>query len=111
MKFLPLLLPALLLLSCGTESTPIYNLATSVTGEGTITPSGGEFEEGESVTLTAAPSEHWVFNSWSGDGSGISSSLTSTLNGNNNMVGEFSREKMHNKWKLNHRGNVEPIQG
>ena len=89
MKYLPLLLPALLLLSCGTESTPIYNLTTSITGEGTVSPSSGEFEEGETVTLTAAPSEHWVFNSWSGDGSGTSNSLTITMNGDKNVVGNF----------------------
>jgi len=49
--------------SCGTESTPIYNLTTSVNGEGTITPSSGEFEEGETVTLTSEPNEGGFFKS------------------------------------------------
>ena len=82
---------SVLLLSCGTESTPIYNLATSVTGEGTVSPSSGEFEEGETVTLTATPSDHWVFSNWSGDGSGTSSTVTITMNGNKNVVGNFQR--------------------
>ena len=77
--------------SCGTESTPIYNLTTSVDGEGTITPSDGEFEEGETVTLTSEPNEGWMFQEWSGDGSGSSNSLTITMDSDKEIVGNFHR--------------------
>ncbi len=76
---------------CGTESTPIYTLTTSVNGEGTITPSSGEFEEGVTVTLTSTPSEHWVFSNWSGDGSGTSNTLTITMDMDKSVVGNFER--------------------
>ena len=77
--------------SCGTESTPIYNLTTSVDGEGTISPSDGEFEEGETVTLTSEPSEGWVFYEWSGDISGTSTSTTITMDSDKEIVGNFQR--------------------
>ncbi|MEX2409808.1 MAG: hypothetical protein WD607_00310 [Candidatus Paceibacterota bacterium] len=65
-----LLLSLVLTYSYGTESTPVYTLTTSVVGEGSITPSSGEYEEGETVTPTGTPSEHYLFSNWSGDGSG-----------------------------------------
>jgi len=79
------------LISCGTESTPIYNLTTSVNGEGTISPSDGEFEEGETVTLTSEPNEGWLFHEWSGDGTGSSNSVTITMDSDKNIVGNFQR--------------------
>lgn len=70
-----LVLSVFLIFSCGTESTPTYTLSTSVVGEGSITPSGGTYEEGETVTLTSTPSQHWLFNNWSGDGKGVSDTI------------------------------------
>lgn len=88
---LSIIISVFLFLSCGTESTPTYTLSTSVVGEGTITPSGGTYDEGETVTLTSTPSEHWVFNNWSGDGSGSSNTITITMNSNIDLVGNFQR--------------------
>ena len=85
-----LVLSVFLIFSCGTESTPTYTLSTSVVGEGSITPSGGTYEEGETVTLTSTPSQHWLFNNWSGDGSGSSSTVTITMDRDKNVVGNFS---------------------
>ncbi|MEX1014347.1 MAG: BspA family leucine-rich repeat surface protein [Candidatus Paceibacterota bacterium] len=85
------LLSLVLIYSCGTESTPVYTLSTSVVGEGSITPPGGEYEEGETVTITASPNEHWLFSNWSGDGSGSSTTVTITMDGNKNVVGNFER--------------------
>lgn len=60
---------------CGTESKPSYNLSVSSEPEngGTVSPHGGEFEEGQTVQLTATPNEGWIFAGWEGD-----------LTGNNN---------------------------
>lgn len=65
--FLSFILSAFLFFSCGTESTPVYKLTTSVVGEGTVTPAGGEYEEGETVTLTGNPSDGWSFSRWEGE--------------------------------------------
>ncbi|TVQ04806.1 MAG: hypothetical protein EA359_05290 [Balneolaceae bacterium] len=86
-----LLLSVYIFHSCGTESTQVYTLTTSVNGEGTITPAGGEFEEGETVTLTAAAAQHWMFNNWSGDGSGSSGSITISMDRDMSITGNFQR--------------------
>ncbi|MEX1014348.1 MAG: hypothetical protein WDZ80_04275 [Candidatus Paceibacterota bacterium] len=102
-----LLFSLVLIYSCGTESTPVYTLTTSVIGEGSITPSGGEYEEGETVTLTSTPSEHWLFNNWSGDGSGSSSTVTITMDGNKNVVGNFIEKEYSINYTINGNGDVE----
>jgi len=80
-----------LLLPCGTESTPTYTLNSSVVGEGIISPWSGQFEEGDTVTLTATPSEHRIFDSRSDAGSGSSSTVNITMDSDNNVVGTFQR--------------------
>ena len=77
------------LISCGTEPTPVYTLNTYVNGEGQIGYSVGDmekiiissgeeqFDKEESVTLTALPDSGWVFSSWGGDASG--NDLTTTV--------------------------------
>ena len=102
-----LLLTILFIQTCGTESTPVYTLTTSVTGEGTISPTGGEFEEGETVTLTANPAQHWVFGNWSGDGSGTSPTVSVTMNGNKNLVGNFVEREYTINYTINGNGSVE----
>ncbi len=69
-------------------------MSTSVVGEGTTTPSAGTYEEGEVVTITGTPSEHWIFNNWSGDGSGNNTTLSITMDSDKNVVGNFS-EKLY----------------
>lgn len=57
--------------------TKKYRLSVSVnpTESGTVNPSSGEYEEGESVQITAVPNQHWVFDRWEGDYSGTDSSV------------------------------------
>ena len=63
-----------------------YTLITSASPAfyaGTITPSGGEFEEGEQITLQAEPNDGWRFSAWDCDKSDIddvhSASVTVTM--------------------------------
>ena len=91
MRYLLSILSVFLLISCGTESTPVYTLTTSTNGEGTVSPSSGEFEEGETVTLTSSPNNGWLFDSWSGDGSGTTGTISITMNSDKNVVGNFQR--------------------
>ena len=77
--------------TCGTESPQFYTLTTSVNGEGTITP--GEYEKGETVTLRSNPSEHWSFDSWSGDATGSSAALTITIETDRSVVGIFFKRE------------------
>ena len=80
--------------SCSTEEPiPTYTLAVSVSpaeaGKITISPQSPDYKEGEMVTLTAVPNEHWVFKQWEGDGSGSSSPLQITMSSNKSVVGVF----------------------
>jgi hypothetical protein len=62
-----LIVSSLLLLSliCCTEE---YNLSVEVTGNGTyqVSPQKSNYEDGETVTLTAIPDSGWLFNKWLG---------------------------------------------
>ena len=56
----------LFLLICCTEE---YKLSVEVTGNGTyeVTPQKSNYEDGESVTITAIPDSGWLFNKWKGN--------------------------------------------
>ena len=67
-----------------------YTLTTSVSGSGSISPSGGSYEEGTSVTLTASPKSGWTFHHWGGDALGSSSSTSVTMSSNKQVIGYFA---------------------
>ena len=71
----------------------IYSLTTSVnpSGSGSIDPSNGNYDCGESVTLTATASTCYRFDYWSGDVSGTSSTVTVTMDSNKHIVANFSK--------------------
>jgi len=60
----------LFILSCGTENKPTYKVTTTVSpsegGTITLNPSGGVYSEGETVIITANPSNGWRFVRWEG---------------------------------------------
>ncbi len=64
------------LASCGTETTPTYTVATTVTPEGTgtvtHTPTGSSHDEGTELSFTATASDGYLFSGWQGDLSGSS---------------------------------------
>ena len=69
-----------------------YTLTTEVSGSGSISPSGGDYEEGTSVTLTASPGSGWTFDHWGGNASGSSSSTSVTINSNKHVIAYFARK-------------------
>ncbi len=44
-----------------------YALTVQIEGQGTVEPGSGVYSEGDQVTLTAEPAEHWEFVGWTGD--------------------------------------------
>ena len=56
---------------------------------GTAFPAQGTYKEGTTVTLNAAPSNEYTFDSWSGDASGTSKSTEVVIDGNKNVVANF----------------------
>lgn len=69
----------------------IYTLTTSVSpgGSGTINPSSGSYDSDTRVTLTATPASGYVFDRWSGDASGTSTTITITMDRDKSVVANF----------------------
>ncbi|HSI76063.1 MAG TPA: hypothetical protein VK957_09210 [Lunatimonas sp.] len=91
--FLFVILP-LVFSSCDTEEPiPTYTLSTSISpiegGKIAISPQSPNYKEGEVVTLTPEPNEHWVFQNWEGDASGSTTPLQITMNFNKSVTGAF----------------------
>ncbi len=76
------------------ESIPgtTYSLTTSVVGQGTISPLGGDYDENTTLTLTATPVEGWEFVEWSGDISGTSNPTSITMDSDKSIAATFVQE-------------------
>ena len=68
-----------------------YTLSTSVApnGSGTISPEGGIYDGGTELTLAAAPADGYVFDHWSGDVTGDSTSVIITINNSSTIIAHF----------------------
>lgn len=68
-----------------------YPISTSVspTGSGSVSPSGGTFDAGTQVTLTATAASGWRFDHWSGDASGTSSTAVITMDSSKSVTAHF----------------------
>jgi len=73
------------------DSASTYTLSVSVSpsGAGSVSPSGGEYESGVQVTLTANPASGYAFDYWSGAASGTASTITITMDSNKNLTANF----------------------
>ncbi|UII25637.1 cellulase family glycosylhydrolase [Fulvivirga maritima] len=82
--------------SGGTPPPPgSYSISTSTIGSGTITlsPAGGNYTAGTSVTITANPATGWSFDNWSGGLSGSTNPTSVTVNANMNITANFSENQ------------------
>ena len=69
---------------------PTCTLTTSATnGSITLNPPGGIYNTGTVVTVTATPSNGYMFGSWSGDLTGSTNPATITMNGNKSVMANF----------------------
>lgn len=78
----------------GMPSIGTYTLTTQVTpsGAGSISPSGGQYESGEQVTLIASPVGGYTFDQWSGDASSTSATVVITMDSDKNITAYFEEE-------------------
>ena len=74
-----------------TPSTEKYTLTTNIipSGAGSVSPSGGEYESGVQVTLTASPASGYTFHQWSGTASGTTSTITITMDSDKSLTAHF----------------------
>lgn len=66
-----------------------YTLTTNTNGNGSVT-SGGTYDAGTSLTITATPDPGYQFDNWSGDLSGSTNPITFTINSNMTVTANFS---------------------
>ena len=71
----------------------MLDTSVSPVGAGTVIPSEGTYKEGSTVTLNAVPKGEYLFDRWSGDALGTSSSIDIEVNGNKNVIANFILRK------------------
>ena len=70
-----------------------FDLTTNVSGQGSVNlnPSGGTYDSGTVVAVTATPASGWQFDGWSGDLSGSQNPANITMNSNKSVTANFSQ--------------------
>ena len=83
----------LAIISCSKDPI-LYTLTTSTnpTEGGTLLPSSAQFEEGETVVLSATPSEEYAFFSWSGV-SGTNNTTSIVMDSDKSVVALFVKKQ------------------
>jgi len=68
-----------------------YTLTVNVSpsGAGSVSPSGGIYDEGTSVTLTAAAASGYAFDHWSGSAAGTTTSTTIIMDSDKSVTAYF----------------------
>ena len=90
-----------IILSCSSDetSTPVtppapivkYTITLSAGEGGTVSTTGGEYEAGQTVSVTATPQGEYVFTSWS-DGN-TNATRTITIGSNSTLTANFEKRK------------------
>ncbi len=66
-----------------------YTLSSAVNGAGVIMPSNGNYNAGDSVSITAVPDDGWVFSHWGGDITESTNPATITMNADKHVIANF----------------------
>lgn len=80
-------------LSVKTQTTTYYNLATTAEGGSIeLDPSGGSYEEGTEVMVTAVSDEGYTFDGWTGDLEGVTeATATLTMDSDKDITANFTK--------------------
>jgi|GEM_PF-573185 len=100
------------------EQTPPdeYTLTTNVqpSDGGTVDPSGGSFEPGANITVSATPVEGWQFSSWSGDTTVTANPIEITMDKNYSLTANFEElpdKQLTTSAQPSEGGNIQPADG
>lgn len=77
---------------------PQYTLTTSVSGNGSVSPSSATYNENDVVSLQASPDAGWVFTGWSGDASGTTNPMDITITSDLNITANFTESTGFTAW-------------
>ena len=93
-KILFLIVLCLISINCSSEpEIPVYTLTVTAGDGGTVSQTGGSFEEGTSVTITATPNPDYEFTGWSGGASGTDNPLTLVMTSDKSITASFAKKK------------------
>ena len=84
----------------------VYNLAVSSSEGGNVSTSGGSYESGSVVTITATPEQEYVFSGWMGIES-TENPLTIAINSDQNIAASFQKRKYPLVVNVNGAGTVQ----
>ena len=93
--YLPLVIGLVLILSlvgvAGCWGPDKYNLTTNVspTGGGSVSPSGGSYDAGVTVTISATANSGYAFDYWSGSASGNNTTTTVVMDAHKSVTAHF----------------------
>ena len=73
-------------------ATYTLSVAVSPSGAGSVSPSGGQYESGAQVTLTASPASGYIIDHWGGSASGTASTITITMDSDKQITAYFGPE-------------------
>ena len=75
----------------GCPTTEKFTLTTNISpaGAGSVSPSGGEYDSGVTVTLTATPATGYAFDYWSGSTAGTSPTTTLVMDSDKSVTAYF----------------------
>ena len=86
----------LILISCSIDlDETVFTLTATAnpTEGGTVSPTNGQYESGDIGTVTATPNSEYVFDKWTGEATGTSSSVNVIMNGNKSIVANFIKKQ------------------
>lgn len=69
-----------------------FQLFVDVTGDGVVSPSGGEFDAGSAVTLVATPGVGWIFSQWEGAATGTELVTSVVMDSNKTVQAVFETD-------------------
>ena len=58
-----------------------------------MSPSSGQFDEGESVTIISTPDSGWIFSNWEGDWTSSQTPAIITMDRDKTIIGVFERKE------------------
>lgn len=83
------LMATMMLVPACSPAQYILNTSASPSGSGTVTPAGGTYDDGTEVILTANPASGYIFDHWSGDATGTTSSVAIVMDSAKSTTAHF----------------------
>ncbi len=71
------------------QTNPTFTFTVAIEGQGTVTPTTGDYQTGSQLVLAALATEGWKFDHWEGDMSGSTNPASLLLNADKSVKAIF----------------------